>query len=109
MAKNRRCFTAKQQLAIINEADQCGFTLTHRKHNLADSVFNRCKESFHKVEAASQKIYSRQEDPAADEVQDQIRLLKKVVARLELDLEFKNELLIKASPKVRSLPGDPPV
>jgi putative transposase len=96
MAKNRRSFTAQQKLAIINEADQYGITPTLRKHNLAHSVFNRWKESFHKGGAASLKSYSRQKDPVADEAQEQIRLLKNVVARLELELEFKNELLKKS-------------
>jgi putative transposase len=98
MANKRRSFTAQQKLAIINEADQHGITQTLRKHNLAHSVFNRWKESFHKGGAASLKSYSRQKDPAVDEAQEQIRLLKNVVERLEFELEFKNELLKKSQP-----------
>jgi putative transposase len=99
MAKNRRSFTAQQKLAIINEADQHGITQTLRKHNLAHSVFNRWKESFHQGGVASLKSYARQKDPVVDEAQEQIRMLKNVVARLELELEFKNELLKKSQPQ----------
>jgi putative transposase len=106
MAKNRRSFTAQQKLAIIIEAEQYGITPTLRKHNLAHSVFNRWKESFHKGKADSLKSYSRQKDPVADVAQEQIRLLKNVVARLELELEFKNELFKKNNSTSRSGPGD---
>jgi hypothetical protein len=105
MAKNRRSFIAQQKLAIINESDQFGITQTLRKHNLAHSVFNRWKERFHKGGAASLKSYARQKDPAVDEAQEQIWMLNNVVARLELELEFKNVLLKKARPKFRSGPG----
>lgn len=96
MATNRRSFSAAEKLAIINEADQHGTTQTLRKHNLSPSVFRRWKESFNEGGAASLKSYARQKDPALNAAEEQIRMLKNVVARLELELEVKNELLKKS-------------
>jgi len=96
MAKNRRSFSAAEKLAIINEADQYGITQTLRKHSLSSSVFRRWKESFNEGGVASLKSYARQKDPAMEAAEEQIRMLKNVVARLELELEVKNELLKKS-------------
>ena len=96
MAKSRRSFSVAEKLQIINEADQFGIAQTLRKHNLAPSVFRRWKDNFNEGGAAQLKSYSRHKDPELEAAAEQIRVLKNVVARLEIELEFKNELLKKS-------------
>jgi putative transposase len=96
MAKSRRSFSVAEKLQIINEADQFGITQTLRKHNLAHSVFRRWKDSFNEGGAALLKSYARHKDPELEAAEEQIRVLKNVVARLEVELEFKNDLLKKS-------------
>ena len=95
MSKNRRTFTAAEKLAIINEAEQFGITQTLRKHNLSNSVYRRWRDQFNEGGVSRLKSYTRERNPELDEAKEQLRLLKNVVARLQMELEFKDELLKK--------------
>jgi putative transposase len=95
MSKNRRTFTAAEKLAIINEAEQFGITQTLRKHNLSHSVFRIWRDQFNEGGINPLKSYARERNPELDEAKEQLRLLKNVVARLQMELEFKDELLKK--------------
>ena len=44
------------------------------------------------------KSYARERNVELDEAKEQLRLLKNAVARLQMELEFKNELLKKRNP-----------
>lgn len=96
MSKTRRSFSASEKLSIINEADQFGLSQTLRKHNLSASVFRRWRESFHAGGISSLQSYSRQRNPEVDALEEQIRVLKNIVARQQIELEFKTELLKKS-------------
>jgi putative transposase len=98
MSKNRRTFTAAEKLAIINEAEQFGITQTLRKHNLSHSVFRKWRDQFNEGGISRLKSYARERNPELDEAKEQLRLLKNVVARLQMELEFKDELLKKLNP-----------
>lgn len=96
MAKSRRSFSASEKLSIISEADQFGITQTLRKHNLSHSVFRKWKESFNQGGVASLQSYSRHRDPEREALEEQIRVLKNIVAKQQIELEFKTELLKKS-------------
>ena len=96
MTRQRRSFSASEKLDIINEADQFGVTQTLRKHNLSNSVFRRWKESFNQGGVASLQSYTRQRNPEIDALEEQIRVLKNIVAKQQIELEFKSELLKKS-------------
>lgn len=96
MAKTRRSFSASEKLSIISEADQFGITQTLRKHNLSHSVFRKWKESFNQGGVASLHSYSRHRDPEREALEEQIRVLKNIVAKQQIELEFKTELLKKS-------------
>ena len=93
MSKSRRSFSTWEKLSIINEADQLGITQTLRKHNLSHSVFRRWKESFNEGGVSNLESYSRQRNPELDALEDQIRILKNIVAKQSIELEFKTEFL----------------
>jgi putative transposase len=96
MAKQRRSFSASEKLSIINEADQFGVTVTLRKHNLSPTVFRRWRESFNEGGISSLQSYARQRNPEVESLEEQIRVLKNIVAKQQIELEFKTELLKKS-------------
>jgi putative transposase len=96
MTRQRRSFSASEKLSIINEADQYGVTQTLRKHNLSHSVFRRWKENFNEGGVSNLQSYSRQRNPEVEALEEQIRVLKNIVAKQSFELEFKTELLKKS-------------
>ena len=96
MSKTRRSFSASEKLSIINVADQFGVTQTLRKHNLSHSVFRRWKESFNEGGASSLQSYVRQRNPELEAIMEENRMLKNIVAKQQIELEFKTELLKKS-------------
>jgi len=96
MSKTRRSFSASEKLAIINEADQFGASATLRKHNLSPTVFRRWKDNFNKGGVSNLQSYARQRNPEMDALEEQIRVLKNIVAKQQIELEFKTELLKKS-------------
>lgn len=96
MSKARRSFSASEKLAIINEADQFGVSATLRKHNLSPTVFRRWKDNFNEGGVSNLQSYARQCNPEMDALEEQIRVLKNIVAKQQIELEFKTELLKKS-------------
>lgn len=96
MSRTRRSFSASEKLSIINEADQLGITQTLRKHNLSHSVFRRWKESFNEGGVSNLQSYSKQRNPELDAIMEENRMLKNIVAKQSIELEFKTELLKKS-------------
>ena len=96
MSKSRGNFSASENLSIIIEADQFGVTQTLRKHQLSPSVFRRWKENFNEGGVSNLQSYSRQRNPELDAAMEEIRLLKNIVAKQSIELEFKTELLKKS-------------
>jgi putative transposase len=96
MSKSRRSFSASEKLAIINEADQFGTSQTLRKHNLSHTVLRRWRESFNEGGVTNLQSYARQRNPEVEALEEQIRVLKNIVAKQQIELEFKSELLKKS-------------
>ena len=96
MSKTRRSFSAYEKLSIINEADQFGVTVTLRKHNLSPTVFRRWRDNFNEGGVASLQSYSKLRNPEVEALEEQIRVLKNIVAKQSIELEFKSELLKKS-------------
>ena len=96
MSKTRRSFSASEKLSIINEADQYGVSVTLRKHNLSPTAFRRWKESFNEGGVSRLQSYTRQRNPEVEALEEQIRVLKNIVAKQSIELEFKTELLKKS-------------
>ena len=96
MSKTRRSFTAAEKLAIINEAEQFGTSQTLRKHHLSHTVFGRWRENFNEGGIANLQSYSKQRNPELEALEEQIRVLKNIVAKQKIELEFKSELLKKS-------------
>ena len=96
MSKTRRSFSASEKLSIINEADQYGVSATLRKHNLSLTVFRRWKDNFNEGGVANLQSYVKVRNLEVEGLEEQIRLLKNIVAKQQIELEFKTELLKKS-------------
>ena len=96
MSKTRRSFSASEKLSIINEADQNGLTVTLRKHNLSPTVFRRWKDGFNEGGVSNLQSYRKQRNPEMEALEEQVRILKNIVAKQQIELEFKTELLKKS-------------
>lgn len=96
MSKSKRSFSASEKLAIINEADQFGTSQTLRKHNLSHTVLRRWRDSFNEGGISSLQSFSRNRNPEVEALEEQIRVLKNIVAKQQIELEFKSELLKKS-------------
>ena len=96
MSKTRRSFSASEKLSIINEADQIGVSATLRKHNLSPTVFRKWKENFNEGGVANLQSYVKLRNPELEALEEQVRLLKNIVAKQQIELEFKTELLKKS-------------
>ncbi len=68
-----------------------------RKHKLSHSVFRRWRENFNERGISNLKSYASQRNPEVDALEEQIRVLKNIVAKQHVELEFKTELLKKKS------------
>jgi putative transposase len=68
-----------------------GFTQTLRKHNLSHSVFRRWKESFNECGVSNLQSNSKQRNPEMEALLEENRILKNVVAKQSIELEFKTE------------------
>jgi putative transposase len=93
MSKSIRSFSASEKLSIINEADQFGVTQTLRKHSLSHSVYQRWKESFNEGGVSNLQSNAKLRNLELDAAMEEIRLLKNIVAKQSIELEFKTELL----------------
>jgi putative transposase len=96
MSKTRRSFSASEKLSIINEADQFGVSQTLRMHNLSHSVYRRWKESFNEGGASNLQSYAKQRNPELEDIMEENRMLKNIVAKQQIELEFKTALLKKS-------------
>jgi putative transposase len=95
MAKQRRSFSVDQKLQIIQEAREQGITVTLRKHNLSNSVFNRWKHHFDSGGIRGLNRHADTVSPEFKALEEENERLKKIVAKQALELEVKTELLKK--------------
>lgn len=93
MSKTRRSFSDSEKLSIINEADQYGVSITLRKHNLSPTVFRRWRENFNEWCVTNLQSCAKYSNQELDAFEEQIRLLKNIFAKQQIELEFKTELL----------------
>ena len=86
-----RVFTEQQRLAILKEADEHGVAVTVRKYGLVASMIYKWRD---RVAQGSPKT-SREAEQELRRLQQEIRLLKELVAEKELTIRIKDSLLKK--------------
>ena len=96
MTKTRRHFTPEEKLCILQEAEREGHTETCRKYTLASSVLTYWKKKYlAKGKEGLQAGYKRI-DPQIRELEQENERLKRIIAKLAIEIEFKTELIKKS-------------
>jgi putative transposase len=88
--------TLEEKVRIVQEAEQLGFTETSLKYNVSTRQIYRWRE---KLESGGSKAlsYGAKIDPELKALKEENLQLKKLVAKLALTVEIKEELLKKTS------------
>ena len=96
MKKERRIFTPEDRLAILQEAQREGATVTCRKYNLAPSLYAKWKNKYLSKGVEGLKSAYKRIDPELRALEEENERLKRIIARQALEIEFKSELLKKS-------------
>jgi transposase-like protein len=95
MTKARRQFTPEEKYSILQEGEREGFAETCRKYNIGSSVMSYWKKKYlTRGKEGLTKGY-RKIDPNLRVLEQENERLKKIVSRMALEIEFKDELLKK--------------
>lgn len=91
-----RKLTIEEKVKIVQEAEQNGFTETALKHNISSRQIYRWRD---KLQTGGSKAlnYGAKVDPELKALKEENLQLKKLVAKLSLSVEIKEELLKKIS------------
>ena len=96
MKKERRVFSPEDRLAILQEAQREGATVTCRKYNLAPSLYAKWKNKYLSKGVEGLKSAYKRIDPELRALEEENERLKRIIARQALEIEFKSELLKKS-------------
>ena len=91
-----RKLTLEEKVKIVQESEQNGFTETALKHNISSRQIYRWRD---KLQTGGSKAlsYGAKVDPELKALMEENLQLKKLVAKLSLSVEIKEELLKKIS------------
>jgi len=91
-----RKLTLEEKVKIVQEAEQTGFTETALRHSISSRQIYRWKD---KLQTGGSKAlsYGAKVDPELKALKEENLQLKKLVAKLSLSVEIKEELLKKIS------------
>lgn len=96
MKRERRVFSPEDRLAIIQEGQREGTTVTCRKYNLASSLYAKWKNKYLSKGVEELKPAYRRVDPQLRNLEEENERLKRIVAGQALEIEFKSEHLKKS-------------
>lgn len=96
MKRERRVFSPEDRLAIIQEGQREGTTVTCRKYNLAPSLYAKWKNKYLSKGVEVLKPAYKRIDPELRALEEENERLKRIIARQALEIEFKSELLKKS-------------
>ena len=94
-----RKLTLEEKVKIVQESEQLGFTETALKYNISSRQIYRWREKLQKGGTKSLS-YGAKIDPELKSLKEENMQLKKLVAKLALTVEIKDELLKKTSLRI---------
>lgn len=92
----KRRWTLEEKLAILNEAET-GNVVEEvcRRHNVSTGSFYNWKKKFDTKGEAGLKVKYDTSSPEMKKAEEEIRILRKLLADREIELEIQKELLKK--------------
>jgi transposase-like protein len=88
--------TLEEKVKIVHEAEQNGFTEVALKYNISSRQIYRWRDKLQKG-GSKALSYGSKIDPELKSLKEENLQLKKLVAKLSLSVEIKEELLKKIS------------
>lgn len=95
MARTKRVFTPEDRLSLLQEAEREGFSETCRKHSLSPGLMALWRKKDLAKGAEGLKPSYRRVDPQVRALEEGNDRLKRIVARMAMELEVKTEMLKK--------------
>lgn len=91
----KRRWTLEEKLAILKEAAEGNIIETCRKHNVSTGTFYNWRKKFEAKGEAGLKANYETKSNDLKKAEDEIRILRKLLADREIELEVQRELLKK--------------
>jgi putative transposase len=102
MKPQKRSFTKKEKLEIIKEVTAHGVRLTLEKHGVYPATYYSWKKKFEQMgEEGFAHGMTKERLAKIKELEQEVDLLKQLLAEKELESKLKDELLKKKYPKVQ--------
>jgi transposase-like protein len=95
MSRSKRVFTPEERLSLLQEAEREGASVTSRKHNLSPNLLSTWKKKYLAKGAEGLKPAYKRIDPEVRALEEENDRLKRIVARMAMELEVKTEMLKK--------------
>lgn len=91
----KRRWNSEDKLAILEEAKNSNVVEVCRKHNVSTGAFYNWKKKFDTKGEKGLKINYDNRNPELKKAEEEIRILRKLLADREIELEIQKELLKK--------------
>jgi putative transposase len=91
----KRRWTLEEKLAILNEAETGNVVEVCRRHNVSTGTFYNWKKKFDTKGEAGLRVKYDTSSPEMKKAEEEIRILRKLLADREIELEIQKELLKK--------------
>ena len=102
MKKERKHLSKEQKLQILKEASIKGVTRTLEKYGIYPASYYTWKKKFEQMgEQGLEHSMTKERIKRISELEQEVELLKQLLAEKELESRLKDELLKKKYPKVR--------
>lgn len=103
MSKSKRSWSKSEKLAILKEASIGGLQETLRKHGVYPSTYYSWRKQYQEWGDAGLDAQARRGvDPhRVRELEDEVSLLKELLANKEMEIALRDELLKKKYPWAR--------
>jgi len=95
MTRTRRTFTPEDRLSLLQEAEREGFAETCRKHSLSPTLLSLWRKKYLNKAADGLKPSYHRVDPQVKAFEQENERLKRIVAKMAMELEVKSEMLKK--------------
>jgi len=102
MKKTRKQYSKQDKLKILKDAGLNGVTITLEKYGVYPATFYNWKNKFKEMgDVGLDRGMTKKRIAKIKEQEEEIELLKRLLAEKEIESKLKDELLKKKYPKVR--------
>ncbi len=95
MTRAKRTFTPEDRLSLLQESERNGVAETCRQHNLSPAMLYGWKKKYLAKGSEGLKPAYKRVDPQVRALEEENERLKRIVARMAMELEVKTEMLKK--------------